>query len=745
MTVLRLRMFGLLLSLCLPLLLIAAEYDQASSPPLTPSEFHNQEFARIRRGLENQPIASSREVQDDFDVTYYDLKLDIRDYANQRITGIVTTHGRALTENFDQVLLDLCATLAVDSILSEGVQLSFLHASNILTINLNRSYAIDELFAVKVFYHGTPCETSSFPSFSYTNRYTISGYRPTIYTLSEPYGARDWWPCKNTPADKADSARISITVADTIVATSNGILESLTPLAASSRTYTWFEKHPIASYLICISATNYAHWRDWYVSVDGDSMPIDNYSYPEKLAQAQISWNVIPQVVGILEDLFGEFPFLDEKYGHTMFSWASGRGAMEHQCNTSYGYYITNGAHTYDYIVVHEAAHQWWGDEVTLRTWPDIWLNEGFASYSEALWKEHQAGFASYKSYMATTSGLGVTDPSGPIYDPAALFDANTVYNKGGWMLHILRGAVRNDSLFFAALREYRTRHAYGTATTADFINDMNDVLGIDTDAYLHTFLYRTNRPLYTVSFGNGMIDGQNRTAVRIAQTQTNPDTTFRTRLELRFAGAANSTVIVENSEWQSLYLLDLGFAPTTLTVDPDAWVLRTITTSSLAPTILNSVVDSGNEAQAYSETLVGIGGTAPYTWSLLSGSLPDGIELSSGGILSGTPTEYGDFVFTARLRDNLNVIDTREFTLFIQGYPRVPQELTCVMSHPDSLTLCWRPAVNADLYEVYRSPDGDFTGLTPIASTPDTFFVDPITTDQDTIQFYQVISTLNP
>jgi aminopeptidase N len=736
----RFRMLRLALMMCLPLLLCATENSDELSPPLTPGEFHNQEFARIRRGLERQPTASSREVQEDFDVVYYDLKIDIRDDYNERITGQVTTHGRALIENFDQVLLDLCTTLTVDSILSEGLPLSFSHANNVITITLNRGYTIDELFNVTVYYHGTPCQTSSFPSFDYTTRTTTSGNIPSIATLSEPYGARDWWPSKNTPSDKADSARISITVADTIVATSNGILESLTPLPPSSRTYTWFEKYPIASYLICLSATNYAHWRDWYVSQGGDSMPIDNYSYPEKLANAQVSWSIIPQALGILEELFGSFPFLDEKYGHTMFEWG---GAMEHQCNTSWGRSITRNDHYYDWIVVHEAAHQYWGDEVTLRTWPDIWLNEGFASYSEALWKEHQAGFTAYKNYM--TTGLSVSDPSGPVYDPLALFNGNTVYNKGSWLLHILRGVVRDDSLFFDALREYRARHAYSTATTAEFLSDMSDVVGFDVNPYLHTFLYRTNRPRYTVSFGNGLVDDQNRTAVRIAQTQTNPDTTFRARLELHFHGAVDTSIIVENSAWQSLYLLDLGFAPTTLAVDPNVWVLRTLTTSTLAPTILNSDIDHGHEAHPYSETLVAIGGTAPYTWSVIAGALPDGVELSTTGILSGIPTEYGEFIFTARLRDNLGVLDTRQFTLHIQGYPGIPRELVCTLSAPDSVTLYWRPAENADLYEVYRSPDGNFTDLAPIAATPDTFFIDPITTDQDTIQFYRVISTRNP
>lgn len=702
---------------------------------LTPKQFHEQECTRLKTSLERMQANALDETQADFDVVYYDLRLDIRDYDSRIIKGAVTTYARALTADFNEVILDLCTSLTIDSIVSEGTHLAFSHSSNLITITLNRSYAIDELFAVTVYYHGTPCQTNLYETFDYWNRYVSGAFIPSIATLSEPYGARDWWPGKNTPSDKADSARIAITVADTIVATSNGVLESLTAVPPSSRTYTWFEKHPISSYLICMSATNYAQWNDWFVFAADDSMPIVNYVYPERLSQSLISWNGIPEILGVLEDLFGEYAFRDEKYGQTMFGWG---GAMEHQCNTTYGYSLTNGNHAYDYIIAHEAAHQWWGDDVTLDTWPDIWLNEGFASYAEALWTEHEQGFSAYKSYMA--SGLSVNDPSGPVYNPSALFDGNTVYDKGGWLLHILRGVVRDDPLFFAALAEYRARHHYGTATTDEFLSDFSDVVGYDVTPYLYTFLYRTNRPQFRTAWGNGSVDGQPMTAVRISQIQSNPDTTFRSRIELRFSGALDSTVIVENSDWESVYLFDLGYAPTSLSVDPDVWILRTLSTASLPPTILNPAVDAGLEGVAYLDTLVAIGGTAPYSWSLIGGILPNGVTLTAAGVLTGTPTEYGDFPFTALVLDNDTQADMREFILSVAGLLEIPEALTCRRTADTEVTLSWLPANGADYYEIYRSDTGDFSGLSPLDTTPDTFFVDTIPT-ADAIRFYQVVS----
>ena len=714
---------------------VFAAPGQQDRLPRSPKDFHEQEFARIKSGLERMSLNALDETQEDFDVVYYDLKLDIRDFYGETISGEVTTYGKALVEGFNEVALDLCTSFTIDSIKSEGVLLAYSHSNNVVTITLNRSYTINEVFSVTVCYHGTPCQTNLFETFDYWNRYVSGTYVPSIATLSEPYGARDWWPSKNTPADKADSARIAITVADTLTATSNGVLESVTPVPPSSQTFTWFESHPIASYLICMSATNYVEWEDWYVYGPTDSMPIVNYVYPERLSQSLISWDGIPEILGVLEELFGEYAFRDEKYGQTMFGWG---GAMEHQCNTTYGYGLTNGNHSYDYIIAHEAAHQWWGDDVTLHTWPDIWLNEGFASYSEALWTEHEQGFTAYKNYMA--SGLSVFDPSGPVYDPDALFNANTVYDKGAWLLHMLRGILRDDPLFFSAIAEYRARHHYGTATTDEFLGDISDVVGFDITPYLYTYLYRTNRPHFQTSWGNGVVDGEPKTAVHISQTQTNPDTTFRTRIELVFDGASDTTVIVENSEWETTYLFDFGFAPSSLTVDPDVWILRDLISTSLPPTILNSEVDAGELAVSYLDTLAAIGGATPYSWSLAGGALPDGVTLSPAGVLSGVPTESGEFLFTAQLLDDNSDTDIREFSLFIQGDPETPEGLTCYRTSDTEITLRWLPAMGADEYEVYRLESNDFSGLTPITSTADTFFIDTMP-GGDAVRFYQVVS----
>lgn len=715
-------------------------------PPANPREFHDQEWQRIVRDHESFGEPPIAETQQDYDALYYHLTVDVRAFAARVIYGNVQMIGRSLVADFNELVLDLCSTLIVDSVIVGGAPRSFTRNGHLLTIATGNMYDAGESFDSRIYYHGTPCNTNLYPSFSYFNRSMGSYAVPTIYTLSEPYGARDWWPSKNLPEDKADSARISIIVADTLTATSNGVLESLTPVNPSARNFTWFEKHPIATYLISLNATNYTSFTNWYTALDGDSMPIIHYPFPERLANAQISWNALPAMMDFCADMFGEYPFVDEKYGHTMFII---NGGMEHQCNTSYGRGITNGQHTYDYIVQHELAHQYFGDCVTLETWPDIWLNEGFASYAEALWFEHVSGFAAYRNYMLSPTNNGVTDPSGPVYNPLDLFSSNTVYNKGAWILHMLRGAVRNDSLFFAMLRTYKQNHLYATANTEQFLSDVSSSAGIDVTPYLYPYLYLTNRPHYLVSFGTGAVDGVLRTVTRIRQVHSDPDTTFQTRLDLAFDGAVDTTVSVINSQWQERYYFSFGAAPDSLQVDPDDWVLKELAMEPLPVTVLNTSLNDALATLPYGDTLVAIGGQSPYTWSIISGALPSGITLTGEGRLTGSTAQIGTFAFTAQVEGTAAGTDTVALVLRVVSPLTDPQGLTVYRTGSTYVNLRWEAVPYATGYRVYRATQADLSDAELIAITSINKIDDPILPPGDPeeapiLRYYYVVAVLD-
>jgi aminopeptidase N len=722
-----------LLTLCGTLWANTPTVSDLETPPANPSEFHNREAARWQKLFDARERETLDETQLDYDVTYYELWLDFRNFTGQQITGHTAIHATALIASFREVVLDLCDALVVDSVRgAQGEVLSYSRANYQITVTLERDYAQDEPFMLTIYYHGTPCLDGGIETFDWwarpVNTYTV----PSIATLSEPNGAPGWWPCKDLPDDKADSARIHIVCSDTLTGTSNGLFEGVTPLPPNSQQFTWFESNPISTYLICASVSNYTGFSDWYVTPSNDSLPLDYYVYPEKLSQSITDFSIMPAAIAALAERFGEYPFMDEKYGHTMFRWG---GAMEHQCNTSYGRGLVTGTHAYDWILVHELAHQWWGDMVTLADWPHIWLNEGFASFSEALYYEEIGGLSAYTNYMVNSQP--VTDPSGPIVNPSDLFSGNTVYNKGAWVVHTLRGAINNDSLFYAGMREYRARHEYGNATTEEFLSDMSDVVGYDVSPFVHAYLYEVNRPTYRYSYGTGTVDGVTKTAVRLRQTHTTPAVPFTNRVELRFGGAqtVNQSVICDS--YREKYLFELGYTPSSLAFDPNSWFLKNVQSEPLQPIFLNTSLTVGTINQPYADTLVAIGAGTP-TYSLIGGTLPNGITLASTGQLSGTPTEFGNFPLTFRVNNSINQADTTELTLTVLTSLGTPDSLTIIANNDSTITLRWPAVSGASSYEVRCATQPDFFDLTILATVTDTTYVDSTSNIQ---KFYVIVA----
>jgi hypothetical protein len=712
------------------------------TPPASPREFHDQEMQRLKSALDAPPPSVLLSTQADFDAVYYDITVDLRNYAGRAITGSVNMLARSLANDLNELILDLCGTLIVDSVLVDNVPRPYTRANNQITVSLPRVFVNGELLTTRIVYHGVPCQTNLYTSFSFYTRTVNNRSIPSIATLSEPYGSRDWWPCKDIVSDKADSVRVSMIVADTLTATSNGVLEAVTPVPPSSRRFTYVERIPISTYLVCASATNYAHFQQQYVTLAGDTMPVHLYPYPEYLTRAQTSWSPLPQMIGFYAGLFGEYPFVDEQYGMTMFNFS---GGMEHQTNTSYGYGISGGGHDYDYILAHELSHQWWGDDVTCGTWPDIWLNEGFASYCEALWQEHLFGPQGLRDWELNYNAC--FDPSGPVYNPADLFSSNTVYNKGSWCLHMVRGVIRNDSLFFAGLRHYREHRQHGNATTPQFFADMSEVAGFDIEPYLHAYLYLTNRPTLRASFGSGYVDGRRQTVVRIRQMQTSPDTTFRTRLDLRFsAGIDTARIRVENSERKQRYYTSLPFAPTALTVDPDEWVLKNLIAEALPLTILNDHLDPGTVGEPYIDSLVSVAGSgSTRTWSIFAGSLPPGLSISAAGLIQGTPTTAGVYPVVVRVQDAASAFDTLTLALDVTAPLAPPHALSVFPIPGNQVRLLWHPVAGADSYAVYRANRADFLDLELVTTTADTFAIDPLDTSANIVKFYRVTAVRHP
>ncbi|MFQ6606838.1 MAG: M1 family aminopeptidase [Fidelibacterota bacterium] len=521
-----------------------------------PSELCSRAKAAFR---ETSRTSTLTPEQEKIDVIYYRLYLEIVP-SSHTIHGLVQATALVLDSTLSDLELDFTSSLVVSSVTLNGDTVSFTHTANQLQIPLSSSLSVGDTLMATVSYSGTPPSTG-FGSFNFDSH----NGQTLIWTLSEPYGARDWWPCKDDPSDKADSVDIIINLPDNLIVASNGRLESVVYPDSGLATYHWQESYPIATYLVSLAIYPYQVWYDEYVSANNDTMPIEFYVFPDHYNNLVYNYQKTKDIIAVFAAAFGEYPFLNEKYGHAEFGWG---GGMEHQTITSLGGWGT-------WLIAHELAHQWWGDMVTCASFHHIWLNEGFARYGEAVWIENQQGTLAYHNYMMSVAYYGpgtiyVENPS----STSAIFNGDLSYNKASWVLHMLRH-VMGDSLFFEGLKTYGETFKYQSAVTEDFQGVMEAVSGKDLSTFFQQWIYDEGHPKYRVGWeqvGDSLL-------VSVEQEQT-VGPVFTMPIDLQINGTDTTfTVVIENNQAFQLYVVELpaGKQVTALLLDPDDWILKTV------------------------------------------------------------------------------------------------------------------------------------------------------------------------
>lgn len=531
-------------------------------------ESEKQSF--MAQGTFSSYLANSN--QSKFDVRFYDINLDVFP-GSQYLKGAVVIEGESRANGLDRLDIDLFSNMTVDSIIQDSTAISYQAFSDHIEIDLPQPLQENQHFSMKIYYRGNP-QRIGFGSFNWNSYHGT----PRIWTLSEPYGAPTWWPCKDNPADKADSVFISITVPEQLVAVSNGVLKQIIPAPNSRHTYYWETRYPISPYLVFFAAADYSQFNGWYISMNGDSMPLNYFVYPEELQAAQEDFSITEEMIGAFGALFGEYPFIKEKYG---MASVMGGASMEHQTLTTLNHIYIAGDHSGDGVVAHELAHQWFGDAITMRKWQHIWLNEGFATYSEALWEEYAHGKQAYRQLMNEKDtgyfigNVFVEDTS----DISTLFSL-TVYYKGAWTLHMLRGII-GDTLFLKALKQYASSRAlkYGNAVTEDFVTICETVANRNLHWFFEQWLYRPGRPVYRYQWEVQGSASRFVTDLKIDQynSQSNrSNLPYKMPLQIHLSGENwEQSVTV----WDSLYSQRFEFIteqrPQKLEVDPEDWVLK--------------------------------------------------------------------------------------------------------------------------------------------------------------------------
>ena len=511
-----------------------------------------------------------------FDVRYYRLRIRT-DYPNKKIYGSVLIRFTSRSDMLNKITLDMFEWLAVDSL--AGAAQSFVQKSLSIDLQLNRVYQKGESCSLEIWYHGNPQQTGA----TWFNFDKLQDGTPHIWTQSEPYGARYWWPCKDTPTDKPDSMDIYVTVPAEELVGSNGTLIAVQDNADGTKTFHWHEQYPIATYLVSLAITRYAHFQDYYHYSATDSMLLDYYVYPSYLDVAEELFKEMPDYLDALSFYFGPYPFLKEKYGMAQYHWG---GAMEHQTLTS----ISRVSEGWKFVYVHELGHQWFGDAVTCASWQDIWLNEGFATYSEALYAEWAGyeglppGEASLHQYMVIkrygeqkgqdrTVFVEDTTSVGNIFD-------RVVYYKGAWVLHMLRHVV-GDETFFDILKSYVSdpRWKYASARTSNFKQVCEEKSGLDLSAFFDQWLNYPYFPRYEYSW---VVKNSSReySEIRVDITQTQEDPVYQMPIDLTFyfGQGKDTTLVVQNNLRFQSYDIKLPQKPVSLALDPKNWILRQVT-----------------------------------------------------------------------------------------------------------------------------------------------------------------------
>lgn len=518
-----------------------------------------------------------------YDVHFYKLDLNITN-TTTTLSGTVEMHAKSRV-SLDTIWYELFPTLTISAVQLNGMAVPFVRKGSAIKVAAN--LAAQQPFVVTTTYSGTPptANTNPLGGSGLSNRTSPSWGNQVTWSLSQPFSAYEWWPCKQSLADKADSVDVSITVPSTCKAGSNGVLKNVETLPNNKARYEWKHRHPIDYYLISVSVGQYVDFRVWaHPANSPDSVLIQNYVYdnPATLTNFQADIEETAAFLEYFSTVFGPYPFADEKYGHSM---APIGGGMEHQTMTTQGSFSQS-------LTAHELAHQWFGDHVTCRSWADIWVNEGFASYSEYLMlaqlypgEEVTQMQGVHTSVMDQLGGSVWVEDS---LNNSRIFSSRLTYDKGSALIHTLRFTINNDSVFFRSLRKYQTRFADSTALGTDMQMVMEEESGLNLAPIFEQWYFGEGYPTYSVRWNTSL----GNLHLKISHSCTMPSVTpkFTNALEVKFkrSGQSDTTIRFEIGSNNDLFLVPgLGNVTGITAVDPKNWVVNKLGNTTKDPTLV--------------------------------------------------------------------------------------------------------------------------------------------------------------
>ena len=525
-------------------------------------------------GQDTDRYAPTLEWYHDYDVKFYKIDIEADD-AGTDIRGYVEIVAEITVPALNRFTLELAEAAQVDSVRINGLTTSFRRDDDLLHIFSPEPLPLGGKCCVTVFYAVTGIKSDGFFS-AVTNRTDRSWDIPVTWTLSQPYNAKYWFPCKQYLPDKADSAYIFITVPENLKAGAPGVLTAVTPVAGAKARYEWKSRYPVAYYLLSFSVADY---RDYTVfahpkGVD-KPVPVQNFIYNRDgyLKKYKALIDTTAALIDFYSELFIPYPFADEKYGHCV---APMGGGMEHQTMTTISDF-------YFLLTAHELAHQWFGNLVTCASFQDIWINEGFASYAEYLALERMDTRQEAIDWLRETHSIASWAQRGSIFVPAneiddvwRIFSNSITYKKGALLVHYIRWMINDDDKFFDMLRGFLRKYSFSVATGMDFKQYLEEQTGMDFTLFFDQWYFGEGYPIFDLSWknSNGFVE------LLIEHTGSAEATPlFVTKLDVRLvkANGADSLMQLPIRANREFFRIAAGGDLTDIEIDPGYYVLKQI------------------------------------------------------------------------------------------------------------------------------------------------------------------------
>lgn len=500
------------------------------------------------------------ENQKNIDILHYDLSFNLYP-EDKRFEAVAILEGKILNKNLKKIELNFYDNFNIKYVKINEIETEYTCNGTKFTIPSIKIN--DDKFVLNISYDGTP-RKAGLSGFVFGKKNGDS----FIYNLSEPNFASTWFPCNDIPTDKAlldmkitnDSSMISVSNGKLIDVKSNG----------DRKTYHWKTVYPISTYLIAIYSSDYEYFSDKYISLDGTkTLPLQYYVSKGKLDDAKVDFAKHPEFIKFFAETFGEYPFMDEKYGIAEFLWQA--GAMEHQTITGAASNIITGNNYFEDVLIHELAHHWWGDAVSPKSWNDIWLNEGFSTYSEALYYEFRSGNTALQSTMISKYRDNFP---GTLASPGSFLFTSTVYNKGAWVLHMLRREV-GDKNFFKILRDYFEKYKYQNASTADFQQICEQVSGKDLYRFFDQWINGEGEIEIEYKWESEKEDKKFKNNISIYQVQEEYDTyNFPLEILVKMESGREKRLHFKIISRESHLEFNTDDKVEFVVLDPDSWLL---------------------------------------------------------------------------------------------------------------------------------------------------------------------------